>query len=539
MTKLAERGQSAAASLLVPSIVLLALAVALLAIALFPASGLAAEEEEGGGPIPTPELSFPQAPLDFGKTTVGTESSTVTVTVHNAGTIPAPIEKVTIEGTDSGDFKFNGSSCGWLEPGQDCAVWVTFAPGSLGAKGALVVVQPKESPLQTMPISGTGVAPQFAFTPGSYDFGIQRINESRSTNFQLTNSGEAFAYIGSLGTAGPNSSNFWINSGDCWNGRRLDPGESCNLQVNFNAWDAVSYQAQVQANVAGSTFSADVSGTGGRPMLEADANPVGFGSATVGTETAVKTIVLTNNGNLAGAFFIAVVAGGDSGSFQLLDENCTGEPIQPAGTCTAHIRFAPRGPGAKVARFALFGDGEGGTMVMLSGEGAAAAVTLAPSAFDFGTAEVESRSAAHAFAVRNEGDAPLTLDGVALAGVDPDQFVLAGDACSGATLAPGAECLVRARFAPESNGAKAATLRVHGPAGTFTAALAGTGVEGEDRADAVRGGPAASSAAGGQPGSRPWRHRARRHRFSRGDAVASARGRAPRRADLRARTIPR
>jgi len=533
MTKLAARGREAAASLLVPSIALLFLALALLAIALFPASGLAAEE--GEGPPPGPELSFPQAPLDFGKTTVGTESTTVTVTVHNAGSVPAAIEKVTVEGADSGDFKLNGSSCGWLEPGQDCSAWISFAPGSPGAKQTTMAVALKELPSQTMPLSGTAVEPQLAFTPGSYDFGIQSTNESRSTNFQLTNTGEAFAYVGSTGIGGPDSGNFWINSGDCWNGRRLDPGESCGLQVNFNAWDAVHYEAQVQAYVSGSTFSADLSGTGGRAMLEPDASPVDFGAATAGTDGVVKTIVLTNRGNIPGAFFIAVVAGGDAGSFRLLDESCSGAPVAPNASCTVHVRFTPQGAGAKLARLALFGDSDGGTMVMLSGEGVAPAVTLAPSSHDFGELAAGERSAAHSFAVRNEGSTPLDLESVAIAGADSDQFTLAGDECSGATLAPGAECVVRVRFAPDGSGAKAATLRVRGAAGAFVATLAGSGTAAaEARAD----GPGATALPWGAP---PYLrgHRVRPHRFSRGDAVAGRRGRALRRAGLHARTIPR
>lgn len=540
MTKLVQRGQNAAASLLVPSIVLLALALALLAIAMFPAAGLAAEEE-GSGPV-APELSFPQAPLDFGKATVGTETAVVTVTVHNSGTTAAAIDKVTVEGGDSGEFKLSGSNCGWLEPGQDCSAWIAFAPGSLGAKGAQMVVQPKEFPAQTTPIAGTGVAPQFAFAPGSYDFGIQRTNESHSASFWLQNTGEAFADVGSIGVGGPGSGNFWVGGGDCWNGRRLYPGEGCNVQVNFNAWDAVDYEAELQAYVAGSTFGVGLHGTGGRPMLEADANPVGFGAATVGAAGEVKTIVLTNNGNIGGAFFIAVVAGGDSGSFQLLDESCTGAPIQPAGTCTAHIRFAPQGTGTKVARLALFGEGDGGTMVMLEGEGVAPAATLAPASFDFDSVAAGDKGAAHGFVIRNDGSTGVDLDRAAIVGVDLDQFALAGDECSGTVLAPGAECAVRVRFTPDSAGTKTARLRVSGPSTSLVAELSGeagarvgagpaAGAVGSGGSAAVPGAPAAGD-------SRPGKRRGKR-RFARGATVSSVRGRALRRADLRARTVSR
>ena len=541
MTKLVQRGQSAAATLLVPSIVLLALAVALLAVALFPASGLAAEEE-GGGPNP-PELSFPQAPLDFGKATLGTETNTVAVTVHNAGTTAAAIDKVTVEGADSGDFKLNGSSCGWLEPGQDCSAWVSFAPGSLGAKAADLVVQPKEFPAQTMPIAGTGVAAQIGFAPGSHDFGIQRVNRGEgSASFQLANGGEASVQLGSVGIGGKDTNNFWTSGGDCWNGRWLAPGETCNVQVGFNPWDTVAYEAELQAQANGAAAVAPLTGTGGRAQVEPGSNPTGFGAITVGAKGPVQTILFTNLGNLPGNFFIGIVAGGDAGSFELLDESCSAAPVAPAATCVAHVRFAPQGAGPKLARLALFGDDDGGTMALLSGEGAAPAVTLAPSGFDFGTVAAGAKSAAHDFAVRNDGGTDLELDRVALAGADLDQFALAGDECSGATLAPGDQCLVRVRFAPDGAGAKSARLRVSGPPGAFVAELSGSGGEPVDdgglhRADGS--GPGASAAGDERSGDfRPSRRRGHR-RFARGDSVASVSGRALRRTDIRARTIPR
>ncbi len=540
MTKLTQRGQSAAASLLVPSIVLLALAVALLAIALFPASGLAAEE--GGGPL-SPELSFPQAPLEFGKTTVGTESTMVMVTVHNAGTVPATIDKVTVEGADAGDFKLGGSNCGWLEPGQDCSASISFVPGSLGAKETTMVVALKEFPAQTTPVTGTAVAPQLAFNPGSHDFGIQRVNRGEaSAYFQLANIGEAGVQLGGVGIGGKDTNNFWTGSNDCWNGRWLNPGETCNVQVGFNPWDTVAYEAELQAQASGSTFLATLAGTGGRAMVEPGSNPTDFGAVAVGTAGPVQTILFTNHGNLPGNFFIGIVAGGDAGSFRLLDESCSTAPVPPAGTCTAHVRFAPQGPGPKLARFALFGDDDGGTMALLSGEGIAPAVTLAPSSFDFGTVAAGAKSASETFAVRNDGSTALDLDSATIVGTDLDQFAPAGDECSGTTLAPGGSCLVRVRFTPDSTGAKLARLRVSGEAGSFAAELSGNAGERAVANGTGNGAPAHGPGAlpGGAPGGDPRFGKRRGHRrFARGDAVASVRGRALGRADIRGRTISR
>ncbi|MET0558868.1 MAG: choice-of-anchor D domain-containing protein [Solirubrobacterales bacterium] len=495
----------------------LAFAIALLVAAAFPALGQA--EEGGGPPAEPPQLTFPQAPLELAKTTVGTQSTTVTVTVHNSGTTTAAIDKVTVEGPDAGEFKFSGSDCGSLSPGQDCSAYLAFAPGSPGVKEVDLVVQPKEFPAQTTPVSATAVPAQIALGPSSYDFGIRRTNESASTWFQLTNSGEAFVEVASIGIGGPSTGNFWTDNSDCWNGRRLDPGESCNLRVNFNPWDAVHYEAELQASANGASAGAALAGTGGRAMLEPEANPISLGSAAAGSVGSVQTINLANNGNIAGGYFIGVIAGGDAGSFELLDESCTGRMVAPGDSCVAHVRLTPLSVGTKVARLAFFGDGEGGTLVQIEGEGVAPAVTLTPGAFDFGGLVVGERSAAHAFAIRNQGDQPLRLGSVTLVGTDLDQFALAGDECSQTILEPGGECAIRVRFAPSEEGLKGAKLRVGGEAGALFGLLSGSGLAAgsADRPAESTEAPQGSAV----PSTASNRNRARRHRFTRGSAIVS------------------
>lgn len=340
--------------------VLAALAISLLAAVAPPATAGAAEESL---------LGFNPSPVGFAKTTAGAESQNLAVDVHNTGGAGVGVDQVVVEGGDSGDFKLHGSDCGWLEADQHCSVWVSFAPGGQGAKTASLVVKLKEAPEQSVALTGEAVPVQFAFAPTSYDFGIQRVNRGEgSTSLQLVNTGEATAQLGSVGIEGVDRNNFWTNGGDCWGGRWLQPGESCDVQIGFNPWDTVAYEAELQVSAYGTTFAASLSGFGGRARVEPASNPVEFAPVAVGSAGPIETIVLTNNGNLPGNFFIAVVAGGSVGSFQLIDESCTAGPVQPGASCTAQIRFVPQATGPKVARLALFGDDDP-TMVLLSGEG--------------------------------------------------------------------------------------------------------------------------------------------------------------------------
>ncbi|HWH10479.1 MAG TPA: FG-GAP-like repeat-containing protein [Solirubrobacteraceae bacterium] len=60
--------------------------------------------------------------------------------------------------------------------------------------------------------------------------------------------------------------------------------------------------------------------------------------------------------------------------------------------------------------------------------------------------------------VTNPGDGPVTLGQAAIAGADPEDFVIFNDFCSRATLAPGHACSLYVAFAPTATGPRTATV---------------------------------------------------------------------------------
>ncbi len=225
--------------------------------------------------------------------------------------------------------------------------------------------------------------PQLGFEPASYDFGLQQVNGTSQATLQLRNVGTVPAPVNALDVNG--SGAFWINgTGTSCYGRSLEPGESCSVQVVFNPYEAEPFGAQLRAYSDGGTlFTAAIHGEGGRPRLAPAVDPTNFGSVPVGSPGVTHTIDVTNFGNYPAGAFIAVIAGGAVGSFQLLDENCSGIPISPGATCNLVVRFRPIGTGAKTARLGLFGDSDGGAQITLTGVGldpeAAAPGTSSPS----------------------------------------------------------------------------------------------------------------------------------------------------------------
>lgn len=442
-----------------------------LAFLILPGAASAAPEEGTGTLLMNPN------PVVVPTTTVGDQGEWQAVDVSYEGEGEVFIDKIALDGPEAGEFSSNGSTCSMpLSSGQHCTAWFALKPSSVGEKQATLNVRFLGlRPEETYAISGKSVPAQLSFTPASHDFGIQRVNrDSTSTLFELTNTGEAPVSPNSIGIQG-DTEVFGTGNSNCWGGGPvwLAPGQSCSIEVHFYPREQRDYAAELVAWANGSSFSAELEGRGGRAVVAATENPVSFGAATVGSEGPVKTVVIGNSGELPAAFFISVIAGGDSGSFRLLDESCTGAELEPGATCTAHIRFTPQGPGPKTARLAFFGDGDDGTMVFLSGQGVGAAATLLPSGFDFGSFTAGTRSVPHAFAVRNDGGAPLLLARVAVVGPDLDQFELAGEECTGTSLDPGEECLAWIRFAPDRAGSKAATLRVAGNGTVLTAGLVG------------------------------------------------------------------
>src|SRR6476646_5278609 len=172
---------------------------------------------------------------------------------------------------------------------------------------ALLVALPAAAPAAPLP-SGP---PQLAFEPGSYDFGLQQANrETSQAMLQLRNNGEGTTQVNFVDIVGPGSGAYWIGMNDC-NGRYLNPSETCSVQVYFNPYDAVAFNAQLRASSEeGTNFYADLSGEGGRAILGAASEPTNFGSAAVGSAGVTKTIEITNSGNYPGGAFIAVIAGG-------------------------------------------------------------------------------------------------------------------------------------------------------------------------------------------------------------------------------------
>ena len=99
--------------------------------------------------------------------------------------------------------------------------------------------------------------------------------------------------------------------------------------------------------------------------------------------------------------------------------------------------------------------------------------SVAPASLAFGGVARDSTSAARTVTISNTGTVAMTIDAIALAGDDADQFGRTNN-CP-ATLPAASDCTVKVVFEPTSFGSKAAKLRLNAGGTVTTVALSGTG----------------------------------------------------------------
>ena len=77
---------------------------------------------------------------------------------------------------------------------------------------------------------------------------------------------------------------------------------------------------------------------------------------------------------------------------------------------------------------------------------------------DFGDQRLRVAGHTETIRVTNRGPSSLDIDTVALEGFHLDDFVVSESACTGPPIAPGGECLIEVRFAPNGEGPRSADL---------------------------------------------------------------------------------
>jgi hypothetical protein len=205
-----------------------------------------------------------------------------------------------------------------------------------------------------------------------------------------------------------------------------------------------------------------LAGVGDGTFLDAQAIPVGLSPAAIGVgdfnNDGKLDVVIASNSGSAGV----ILSNGD-GTFQQAQQFPLPGVSSPFSLVVGNFNTGG-GLGIAVA------DNSGIVDVLIQ------TVSVSPSTFDFGNQGVGAASTVQDFTIANSTSQTVTFTSIGFTGTNSGDFSDTTDC--GATLAPGASCIVHVTFTPGDLGARSATLNItdNAPASPQTATLTGTGV---------------------------------------------------------------
>ncbi|MDO8434503.1 MAG: choice-of-anchor D domain-containing protein [Candidatus Binatus sp.] len=191
-----------------------------------------------------------------------------------------------------------------------------------------------------------------------------------------------------------------------------------------------------------------------------------FGSIALGS-TAKQSFVIKNFQAVPLNISNISVSGGDYSQ-----TNTCGSQIAPLAGCSIDVTFTPTVGGVRTGTLSVTDDASGSPQTAsLTGTGVPA-IGVSPTSLSFGNQQVGTLSAPQNVTVTSNSTATITISGISTTS-DYTQT-----STCGASLSPGANCVVQVRFSPSGTGSIPGTLSISfaAPGSPATVSLSGKGV---------------------------------------------------------------
>jgi len=327
--------------------------------------------------------------LAFGTVPSGATSGPTNVTLTNDGNAAMTVQAPTFS---AGGFNASGCAGTTIAPGQSCVLAVAFAPSTQAAYAATMSVPVAgESQPYRIELSGTGTTPSGptpSLSPTSAVFGTQSMfTTSAPKSLVLSNLGSSAYSVTGITMGGPNPGDFG-RTGTCVVGTTIGAGASCTIQLTFSPVATGARSATLAVALSsGSVPVVALSGTGtvpaSPPALAVSTSALAFANQTVGTQSASQSVTVTNTGGGTLALTSAATLGGVAAGDFAIGGNCTaGRMLSASQTCSASVRFAPTGAGAKSATL-VFTTNAGDASVALAGNAVAPPPVVASTVVEY------------------------------------------------------------------------------------------------------------------------------------------------------------
>ncbi len=233
----------------------------------------------GTGSATAPGVEFDHTTVAFASQSLNTTSAAIPVKLTNTGLGPLTINSI----ATSGDFAQTNTcpvSPATLAAGGACTIAVTFTPTAVGARtGTLTVTDNAVGSPQTIPLTGTGIAPGVGFDHMTVTFSGQVVTTtSAATPVMLTNTGLGPLTINSIAASGD-----FAQTNKCPESpATLAAAGTCMINVTFapTATGARAGALTVTDNAPGSPQSIPLAGTGWDFQVTAPASETGNSPVT-------------------------------------------------------------------------------------------------------------------------------------------------------------------------------------------------------------------------------------------------------------------
>ncbi|GAA4623955.1 hypothetical protein GCM10023196_022260 [Actinoallomurus vinaceus] len=466
------------------------------------------------------QISISPTSVGFGSVATGSSSAAQKVTVTNSGTAAAPVGSI----STSGDFSQTNDCGSSIAAGASCTVSVTFTPTAAGSRtGNLTITA--SGVANTVPLSGTGVAPGPILTPdpAALSFAGTIVGSSAPTQaVTVTNTGTTSATISGVAASGDFS-----QTNNC---STLAVGASCTVTVKFtpSASGTRTGNVAITSNANNSPTTVALTGSGigtdtniarGRPASASSEVNSSFTAANA-TDGDANTYWESTNGSFPqwlqvdlGAQYtigkvtlklppssdwgtrtqtLSVLTSTDGSGFSTAvgsatytftsPTNVVNIPTPATNARYVRVNFTANSgwPAGQASELEVYPSG--------SGSPGSAKLSADPTSLTFGDQALNTTSAAKAVTISNTGTGAASLSSVVTSG---DYSMTNG---CGSSLSAGASCTVNVSFRPTATGTRTGTLTVHSDAtnSPTTVAVTGTGT-GSSSTDLAAGKPTSES----------------------------------------------
>ena len=395
----------------------------------------------GVEPIATPS----PASLAFGNQRVATTSPSKQVTITNTGTSALTISAATA----SGPFAVASPALpATVGINQQATFQVTFSPTATGAASGSLAFTTDAASSPTVPLTGTGTAPDIAAAPATLAFGNQRIDTASAAQpITVTNTGTA-----SLAISAVTAPAGYAVAGAL--PQTLLPNAQATFQITFSptALGADDGSVTITSDAASSPTHVAVTGAGVQAVAAVSPGAQDFGQVRVGSTGGALPFSITNTGN--DAFVVKTIS--VPAPFVLVSGPALPATVAANGALPLSIAFAPTAVGPAAGTLLVATD-DGFTSASLTGQGVASAIDPSLDPIDFGSVSIKTTQTL-ALQLDNPGTASLTITSLSLGGANAADFALAPPPTLPAVVAPGDALTVTVAFTPSAHGARAAQL---------------------------------------------------------------------------------